>query len=323
MSATSVIHSHNCYTTAVPPFQSAVNPPKPRGSSVYRIVTDAIIKQLENGVIPWHKPWSTAFPKSLRSLREYRGINVLLLSSQGYSSPYWTTFNQATQLGGHIKQGEHSTFVTFWKRRPYKTHNAETGEDETRQGFLLRYYRVFNLCQTEGIAEKLGLSTAGEFSRVPNLEQCEAIVQGMRLAPRFESSNAAWYRPLTDTVGMPSRDTFDSPETYYATLFHELGHATGHPSRLKRDGIENVNSFASESYSKEELIAEMSSAFLCGVSGISPVTLTNSAGYLQSWISRLRGDSRLLISAASAAQKAADYILGKQEPIQDTGSIEA
>src|SRR5882762_4849146 len=181
MATSNVSHSHNCYATAVSPFQSAVIPSKPRSSSVYQIVTDAIIEQLENGVIPWHRPWHTAFPKSLRSLREYRGINVLLLASQGHSSPYWLTFNQATQLGGHIKQGEHSTFVTFWKRSPYKTHNAETGEDETRQGFLLRYYRVFNLCQTEGIAEKLGLSTAGEFSRVPNLEQCEAIVNGMRL----------------------------------------------------------------------------------------------------------------------------------------------
>jgi antirestriction protein ArdC len=318
MSTSSLSSCNSCATVAVPPFQPVVNPPKPHGS-VYQIVTDAIIKQLENGVIPWQKLWHTAFPKSLRSLREYRGINVLLLASQGFSSPYWLTFNQAMELGGYIRKGEHSTFVTFWKRSPYKTHNAETGEDETRQGFLLRYYRVFNLCQTEGIAEKLGLSTTGESSRVPNLEQCEAIVKGMRFAPRFESSNAAWYRPLTDTVGMPSRDTFDSPETYYATLFHEMAHSTGHPSRLKRDGIENVNSFASESYSKEELIAEMSSAFLCGVSGISPVTLTNSAGYLQSWISRLRGDSRLLVSAASAAQKAADYILGKQEPMQDDG----
>jgi antirestriction protein ArdC len=185
------------------------------------------------------------------------------------------------------------------------------------RGFLLRYFNVFNLEQTDGIADKLGLT--GASPRVPSIETCERIVSEMPSRPRFESSSAAWYRPLTDTVGMPQKETFDSAETYYATIFHELAHSTGHPSRVGRDGIENVNSFASESYSKEELIAEMSSAFLCGVSGISPVTLTNSASYLQSWISRLRGDSRLLVSAPSAAQRGADYIQGKQAPIQDDG----
>jgi antirestriction protein ArdC len=258
---------------------------------------------------------------SLASLKPYRGINVLLLASQGYASRYWLTFSQAARLGGHVRKDERSTLVTFWKRSPYTTRNEDTGEDETRQGFLLRYYRVFNLCQTEGIAEKLGLSITGESPRVPSLEQCEEIVSKMPFAPKREQSNAAWYRPLTDTVGMPNRDTFESPETYYATLYHELAHSTGHPSRVGREGIENVNSFASESYSKEELIAEMSSAFLCGVAGISPAVVSNSAAYLQSWISRLRGDSRLLISAASAAQKAADYILGKQEqPVDDGGA---
>ena len=283
-------------------------------SAPYQIVTDAIIRQLELGVCPWRKPWTTQFPKSLRSLREYRGLNVLMLASQGYASPYWLTFNQAKQLGGHVKQGEHSTLVTFWKRSPYKVKDKETGEDETRNGFLLRYYRVFNLCQTEGIAEKLGLSVTAETDskRVPSIEACEKIVAEMRFAPKREQSNAAWYRPLTDTVGMPNRDTFHSSEEFYSTLFHELAHSTGHPSRVGRDGIENVNSFASESYSKEELIAEMSSAFLCGVAGISPAVIQNSASYLQSWISRLRGDSRLLISAASHAQKAADYILNRK-----------
>jgi antirestriction protein ArdC len=295
-------------------------------SAPYQIVTDQIIKQLENGVVPWRKPWTTQFPKSLRSLREYRGLNVLMLASQGYASPYWLTFNQAKQLGGHVKQGEHSTLVTFWKRSPYKKHNEETGEDETRNGFLLRYYRVFNLCQTEEIADKLGLSVTAESgsNRVPSLDQCEKIVAEMPLAPKREQSFAAWYRPLTDTVGMPNRDTFHSSEEYYSTLFHELAHSTGHPSRVGRDGIENVNSFASESYSKEELIAEMSSAFLCGVAGVSPVVIQNSASYLQSWISRLRGDARLLISAASHAQKAADYILNrKPESLQNSDESEA
>lgn len=276
----------------------------------YQIVTESIIKQLENGVVPWRKPWKTEMPLNLCSQKEYRGLNVFLLASQGYASPYWLTFNQAKKLGGHVKQGEHSSLVTFWKQSPYTKQNEKTGEDETRQGFLMRFYHVFNLAQTEGIAEKLGL-LSNPAPRIPSIETCEQIIAKMPQCPRFQDSNAAWYRPLTDTVGMPPKGTFDLAESYYATLFHELGHSTGHPSRVGREGIENVNSFAGESYSKEELVAEMSSAFLCGVSGISPATLTNSASYLQSWISRLRGDSRLLISAASAAQKASDFILGK------------
>ena len=126
----------------------------------------------------------------------------------------------------------------------------------------------------------------------------------------MEQDARAWYRPSTDTVGMPSRNAFDSTEAYYSTLFHELTHSTGHPSRVGRERIEDIAAFGSESYSKEELIAEMGAAMLSGITGISPPTIPNSAAYLQGWINRLRGDSKLLVSAASQAQKAADYILG-------------
>jgi antirestriction protein ArdC len=240
-------------------------------------------------------------------------MNVFLLGSQGYASRYWLTFNQANKLGGHVKRGEQSSIVTFWHIGEEK---IKTDGSKTRP-FLLRYYRVFNVCQTEGIAEKLGLGESGR--PVASIEQCEAIVAGMPNRPKFEQSDRAWYRPSTDSVGMPSRALFNSSEEFYSTLFHELAHSTGHASRIGREGIEHLNTFASESYSREELIAEMGAAMLCGISGIAPSTLENSASYLQSWISKLRGDSRLLISAASAAQKAADYIQGKQEPIQDDG----
>jgi antirestriction protein ArdC len=230
---------------------------------------------------------------------------VFLLASQGYESRYWLTFNQANKLGGKIKQGEHSPLVTFWHIGEEK---ADAEGKKTRP-FLLRYYRVFNLCQTEGIAEKLGL---GESPRpAASIEQCEAIVAAMPNAPRMEQSNAAWYRPSTDTVGMPARGLFSSAEEYYSTLFHELTHSTGHSSRIGREGIEILNTFGSESYSKEELVAEMGAAMLCGVTGIAPATLQNSAAYLKTWIERLKADSRLLVSAASAAQKAADYIRGE------------
>jgi antirestriction protein ArdC len=277
-------------------------------SSVYSIVTEQILKQLESGVAPWRKPWRTEPPCNVVSGKEYRGINPFLLASQGYGSRYWLTFNQANKLGGRIRKGEKSSIVTFWKIDDYQKENKETGKTEDRKSILLRYYSVFNVEQTEGIADKLGLGNAGP--RVPNIESCESIVAGMPNAPRREQSDRAWYRPSTDSVGMPSRNAFHSSEEFYSTLFHELTHSTGHASRVGREGIEDIAAFGSESYSKEELIAEMGAAMLCGVTGISPATITNSAAYLQGWINRLRGDSKLVVSAASQAQKAADYIQG-------------
>jgi antirestriction protein ArdC len=298
------IVNQSVYSSVPSAVQSAAGSPRPH-ASVYEIVTEQVIRQLESGVAPWRKPWRTEIPCNLLSQKPYRGLNVFLLASQGYASRYWLTFNQANKLGGRIKQGEHSSLVTFWH---IGEERRDTDGKKTRP-FLLRYYRVFNLCQTEGIAEKLGL---GESPRpVPSIEQCEAIVAGMPNAPHMEQSNAAWYRPSTDTVGMPARGLFSSSEEYYSTLFHELTHSTGHSSRVGREGIEILNTFGSESYSKEELVAEMGAAMLCGVTGIASATLQNSAAYLKTWIERLKSDSRLLVSAASAAQKAADYIRGE------------
>jgi antirestriction protein ArdC len=279
-------------------------------ASVYEIVTEQVIRQLESGVAPWRKPWRTEMPCNLVSGKEYRGMNVFLLGSQGYASRYWLTFNQANKLGGHVKKGEHSSLVTFW-------HIGEErikADGSKSRPFLLRYYRVFNLTQTDGIAEKLGLGNASP--RVPSIEGCEAIVAGMPNAPKMEQSDKAWYRPSTDTVGMPARALFSSAEEYYSTLFHELTHSTGHPSRIGREGIERIEAFGSDSYSREELVAEMGAAMLCGVTGTAPATLQNSAAYLKTWIERLKADSRLLVSAASAAQKASDYILAKSQTVE-------
>ena len=277
--------------------------------NVYEIVTEQVIKQLEQGVAPWKKPWRCEMPCNLISGKEYRGINPFLLASQGYGSRYWLTFNQANKLGGHVRKGEKSSIVTFWKIGEFSKENKETGKLEDRKSILLRYFAVFNVEQTEGIADKLGLGNAGP--RVPNIEACESIVSGMPNAPAMQQSNAAWYKPSTDTVGMPSKSLFGNAEEYYSTLFHELSHSTGHASRVGREGIEDLAAFGSESYSKEELIAEMGAAMLCGVTGIVPATIQNSASYLQHWINRLKGDSKLLVSAASAAQKAADFIRNK------------
>jgi antirestriction protein ArdC len=281
--------------------------------SVYEIITEQVIEQLKQGVAPWRKPWTTSQPRNLTSQREYTGLNTFLLAGQGYASPFWLTFNQAAKLGGTVRKGEKSTLVVFWKIGEYHRQNPETREvsEKLSKSILLRYYRVFNLEQTDGIADKLGLASQ---HRVPRIEECERIVTAMPNPPSREQSSRAFYRPSNDTVGMPAKDSFHSAEGFYATLFHELTHSTGHASRVGRDGIDKLERFGSESYSREELVAELGSAMLCGVCGISPAVIDNSASYLQSWINVLKSDSRLIVSASGAAQKAADYIRGIRKP---------
>jgi len=273
--------------------------------NVYEIVTEQVIAQLESGVAPWRKPWSSNMPCNLVSQKAYRGMNVFFLATQGYESRYWLTFNQCAKLGGRVKAGSKSTFVTFWNIGAEKL-NPKTGR-ETKP-FLLRYYRVFNLGQTEGIDLPRAVFERNKRSEFEAIEIAETLAEGMPNPPAFEGSDHAWYSPLQDRIGMPSRGLFHSPAEYYSTLFHELAHSTGHAKRLQRDGFDKPSQFGSESYSKEELVAEMTSAFLCGLSGIERETVPNSAAYLKTWIGRLKADNRLLITAASSAQKAADHI---------------
>ncbi len=172
--------------------------------NVYEIVTEQIVQQLQQGVAPWHKPWRTEAPCNLISGKTYRGINVFLLASQGYESRYWLTFNQAKKLGGHVKKGECSSLVTFWNVGEEKIVRDTNGNVRKSRPFLLKFYRIFNVCQTEGIVEKLGL---GKYAHpVASIEQCEAIISGMPNRPATEQSDRAWYRPSTDTVGMPPQD---------------------------------------------------------------------------------------------------------------------
>jgi antirestriction protein ArdC len=274
-------------------------------ANVYEIVTAEIVSQLEQGIVPWRKPWSSALPCNLLSQKPYRGMNVLMLATAGFESKYWLTLNQANKLGGKIKQGSKSHLVTFWNVGKERL-NPKTGK-ETKP-FLLRYYRVFNLCQTEGIELPRAVFERNKRNEFEAIEAAESLAESMPNPPAFEQSDAAWYSPKRDAIGLPARHAFHTPAEYYSTLFHELTHSTGHASRLHRESFDNPTQFGSESYSKEELIAEMGAAFLCGLSGIERETLSNSAAYLHNWITRLKGDSKLILSAASLAQKAADYI---------------
>jgi len=273
--------------------------------NVYEIVTSQIIESLESGVVPWSKPWSGELPCNLLSQKPYRGLNVFMLATSGYESKYWLTLNQANKLGGKIKAGSKSHLVTFWNVGEEKL-NARTGK--LQKPFLLRYYRVFNLSQTEGIDLPRAVFERNKRNEFEAIEAAESLAESMPNPPQFEQSDAAWYSPRKDCIGLPARHLFHSPAEYHATLFHEMTHATGHASRLHREEFDEPSRFGSETYSKEELIAEMGSAFLCGLCGIERETLPNSAAYLQNWIKRLQGDSKLILSAASAAQKAADYI---------------
>ena len=200
--------------------------------NVYEIVTEKIISQLESGVAPWRKPWTSKPPANLISQKEYRGLNTFLLGSQGFASRYWLTFTQA-EARRDVRKGEKSSLVVFWNVGEERTIvNRETGTERKSKPVLLRYYSVFNLTQTEGIAEKLGLDK--QVPVVPSIADCEAIAAGMPNPPAREQSDRAWYKPAADTVGMPARELFAGPEAFYATLFHELTHSTGHASRLNR-----------------------------------------------------------------------------------------
>jgi len=197
----------------------------------------------------------------------------------------------------------------FWNVGEEQETTTQDGTKENSRPFLLRYYCVFNFSQTEGI--DIPASLLQEARSNDPIETCEQIVTNMPNPPAFEQSDIAWYSPSNDVVGMPARGLFHSSEEYYATAVHEMAHSTGHAKRLHRENFDNPVSFGSESYSKGELTAEMTAAMLCGIAGIEQKTLENSAAYLKTWIARLKSDSRLLVSAASQAQKAADFIQGK------------
>ena len=280
-------------------------------NKAYEVITDQIIEKLEQGTVPWHQPWSTEMPKNLISKKEYRGINIFLLGAGRYANPYWLTFKQAKQLGGHVKKGERSTPVVFWKWLEHEQENPETDEVETVSAPLLRYYRVFNVEQCEGIpGDKVpALENARAFHPI---EEADRVVKGMPQRPIIQHEAAqAFYRPSADVVNMPPAELFTSDEEYYSTLFHELTHSTGHESRLNRQDTEKLAAFGSRDYSQEELVAEMGAAFLCGHCQIAERIIDNSAAYIQGWLRRLRNDKRLVVFAAAQAQKAADFVLGE------------
>lgn len=273
--------------------------------SAYEKVTQIIIDKLEQGVVPWQKPWVGGLPKNLKTKKPYRGINMLVLMAQDYSCPYWATFNQIKDLGGTVKKGEHGTPIVFWGSVNAKTE-TEDGDEDGRKISYCKAYTVFNLEQTtlEIPVEEL------EKEEDDACEGAEKVYAHMPHAPTLiHGGGRAYYRPATDSVQLPEQKSFVSKNKYYSTQYHELVHSTGHSSRV---GCELNTNMRSDSYSKEELIAEFGAAFLCCHANVTnEKTIENSAAYIGSWLQRIREDKKLLVSAASQAQKAVDYILGE------------
>ena len=271
--------------------------------AVQEQMVDNIIAKMQTGIIPWNRPFPNGKPQSVRG-HFYRGMNYFMLSLLGseYNDPRWITYRQAEALGGHVKKGEKGVLVCYWDFS--KVVDKKTGEIRTVP--FCKASWVFNLEQTEGCKFPEFVKHKIEF--VPQ-ERAEEILNNWQNKPVIEFGGfQACYHPVTDVINMPAKENFTSPEAYYATLFHELGHSTKHKSRLnrERDGNNHL-----EKYSKEELVAEMFSAMMMSEVGMdSPAITENVTAYCQSWIQVFQNDPKILIDAAKIAQKAIDYALG-------------
>ena len=327
---------------------------------VYQAVTDRILAALDEGIVPWHKPWKSigrGGPASLASGKEYRGINVFILTleafQRGYSSRYWVTFKQAKQAAvaaaraagreiveetngrgktnyyevvdgervfftGGVRKGETGTKIILWKPIP-KTVEVD-GERERRDYLLMREFTVFNVEQCDGLNVP---DESVDLADHDTIADCEAVSDGYRIkrnGPALRhGGDRAYYSPGLDAVQMPQLGQFDSAETYYAVLFHEYAHSTGHEQRLGRKTLVEPAPFGSEDYSREELVAEMTAAFVCGAVGVD-VNVPQSAAYIASWKKHLADDRKAVVQAAAAAQKAADLILGAHTGAEETAA---
>ncbi len=285
-------------------------------TNIYQTVTDRILKHLDAGVVPWRKTWKAGLPRNLASGKEYRGINILVLGTAEFTSCYWLTYRQALQLGGHVHRGERATPVVYWKWRTaeeIQKLQAKTGKEAIAPCFPFTS-AVFNLDQVEGVprpADDVPIQANN-----PS-EAADQLIRAMPDKPEIvhgASQEPAYYRAF-DRVALPHIGQFESAEEYYAALFHELAHSTGHPKRLNRRA--EAEGDRAEKYSFEELVAEFAAAFLCAQVGISTSDKeARQADYIQGWAAVFRKDNRIIVRAASTAQRAADCIRGTPPPLQ-------
>ena len=272
---------------------------------IYAAVTDRIIAQMEQGIIPWEKPWiSCGKAISHATGKPYSLLNQMLLGRPGE----YLTFKQCQEAGGRVRKGEKSSMVVFWKWIEQK--DEETGEK--KEVPFLRYYNVFHIDQCEGISAKHTQETTFP-DGADTLTTAQDIIydylsrEGVKMT--HTEGDQAFYRPATDEVVLPIRKQFISTAEYYSTVFHELTHSTGHPSRLNR--LTRPSFFGTEDYSKEELVAEIGASALVNYVGLETTnSLRNNTAYIQNWLTVLKGDKRFIVSASGKAEKAVNLILG-------------
>jgi antirestriction protein ArdC len=286
--------------------------------SLYEEITDRIVAELECGTVPWVKPWASSgtalgLPRSAATRRNYSGINILILWNavikRGFASQEWLTFRQARVLGGHVKKGERGTVICYadsFIPKGERERAREQGEDPSAIPFLKRF-TVFNVEQCEGLPAHI-TPAPRILSEIEPSPDAEALISATG-AKIVIGSGEAFYHRGDDVIRLPSREAHVSTADFYCTAFHELGHWTAHPSRLGRD---LQNRFGSEAYAREELIAEICSAFLCAQFGIVPQV--RHTDYLGHWLQILKSDARAIFHAASQASKASDFILAFRHP---------
>lgn len=290
-------------------------------TDVYQKITDRIVRDLEQGVRPWLKPWNAGHAEGriLRPLRAngipYRGINVVMLWSEaidkGYASPIWMTFKQALELDANVRKGEHGSLVVYADKITRTETNSETGEEAAREIPFMKGYTVFNTEQIDGLPEHFYPKPAPRGPLVPRIERADAFFAATG-ANIVHGGSRACYVPSTDHVHMPCIDFFRDSESYYATLAHEVTHWTRHEKRLDRNF--GRKRFGDEGYAMEELVAELGAAFLSADLELTPETREDHASYIASWIKALKEDKRAIFTAASHAQRAADFLHGLQVP---------
>jgi antirestriction protein ArdC len=282
--------------------------------NVYQAVTDRIIKQLEEGVVPWNKPWTgiAAGAYNRVSKKPYSLLNQMILAHDGE----YATYKQWADAGGQVRKGEKSEIVVFWKI--FNTKEMKDGEEVTKSIPMLRYYNVFHVSQVDGVEPlKREITEHEPIESAEKIKNDYAEREGIEIKEII--SDKAFYSPSGDYISIPCKEQFKEINEFYSTLFHEIQHSVGHPSRLSRFGTDTkLAKFGSEDYSKEELIAELGSSMLMNTIGIeTPKTFRNSAAYIQSWINVFKNDNRMIVSAASKAEKSTKYVLHGNEAINN------
>ncbi len=294
--------------------------------SLYDDVTAQIVRELKAGAVPWVKPWTSSgaplgMPRSAATRRAYSGINVLILWDallrRGYASQEWLTFRQTLSLGGNVRKGERGVTICYadsFVPRAERDGASGAGEgDDLRRVPFLKRFTVFNVEQCEGLPAHI-VAPAKPVSPDAIIPAAEALIAASGVAIR-EGGGEAYYHPRDDFIRLPPRDSFLSPADFYCTALYELTHATAHASRLNRD---LQHRFGSSAYAREELIAELGSAFLCAHLGLMPQV--RHADYLGHWLAVLKEDARAIFHAASQASKACDFLLARSQPTGEAAS---